>query len=213
MASNTARRKTILSLQPTTRRLRVVTTLAAALFLAGAGVHAQSSGDDNHDKSLDVKSSVGDLHLGNDGDVRDTGLPAYPGARLRKHDDDRNSANLALFTSAFGFKLVVVNYDSDDAPAKVIAYYRGKLRKYGKILECHTSKHGGDISSHDDNDDSTKSKELTCEGDNTGPIVELKTGTEDNQHIVAIEPAESGSGSTFAIVYVRTRGKRPISSE
>ena len=208
MASHSATRKTISSLRVTAVGFRVAAALAAALFLCAAGAHAQASGDDSQDRSLDIKSSVGDVHVGNDGDVRETGLPAYPGARLRKHDDNRNSANLALFTSAFGFKLVVVNYDSNDAPSKVITYYRGKLKKYGKVLECHTSKHGGDVSAHADNDDSEKSKELTCDRDNTGNVIELKAGTEDNQHIVAIEPAESGAGSTFAIVYVRTRGKQ-----
>jgi hypothetical protein len=206
MASLIATCKTLYSLLVAGRRLRVATALTTALFLSAAGAHAQASGDDS-DKSVDIRSSVGDMHLGNDGDIRETGLPAYPGARLRTHDENKNSANLALFTSAFGFKLVVVNYDSGDAPGKIVAYYRGKLKKYGKVLECHTSKHGGDVSAHAD-DDSGKSKELTCEGDNTGDVVELKVGTEDNQHIVAIEPADDGKGSTFAIVYVRTRGKQ-----
>jgi len=188
-------------------RVGVVSSLAMALLLCASGANAQAA-DDHQDKGLDVKSSVGDMHLGNDGDIRETGLPAYPGARLRKHDQDRNSANLALFTSAFGFKLVVVNYDSDDAPGKVIAYYRSKLKKFGKVLECHTGKHGGDIGAHDDDDNSSKSKELTCDGDNSGDVLELKAGTEDNQHIVAVEPAESGTGSSFAVVYVYTRGKQ-----
>ena len=54
------------------------------------------------------------------------------------------------------------------------------------------------IRKHDD------SNELTCEGD-AGHNVELKVGTRDDQHIVAIE--SSGSGSNFSLVYVRTHGK------
>ncbi len=208
MESNIARRKTLSGLLVAGRRLRVAGALATALFLSTAGAHGQASGDDSQDKSLDIRSSVGDMHLGSDADARETGLPVYPGARIRKHDEDRNSANLALFTSAFGFKLVVVNYESDDVPSKIVAYYRGKLKKYGKVLECHTSKHGGDVNAHADDDDSAKSKDLKCDGDNTGDVVEQKVGTEDNQHIVAIEPAENGTGSTFAIVYVYTRGKQ-----
>jgi len=208
MESDIARHEALRGLLVSGRRFRVAALFAIALFLFAAGAHAQASGDDSQDKSVDIRSSVGDLHLGNDGDVRETGLPAYPGARIRKHDEDRDSANLALLTSAFGFKLVVVNYDSDDAPSKIIAYYRGKLKKYGKVLECHTSKHGGDVDAHAGDDDSGKSKELKCEGDNTGDVVELKVGTEDNQHLVAIEPDENGKGSAFAIVYMRTRGKQ-----
>jgi hypothetical protein len=103
-------------------------------------------------------------------------------------------------------KLVVAKYDSDDPPAKVIDYYREHLKKYGKVLECHTSEHGGDA--HADVDDDKPSKELKCEGDNKGPVTELKVGTEDNQHVVAIEPHDGGTGSTFALVYVHTRGKQ-----
>jgi hypothetical protein len=164
--------------------------------------------DSSQDKKLDVRSSVGDLHLGDDADARKTGLPLYPGARLKPDEESRNKVNLGILTEAFGIKLVIVNYDSDDAPGKVIDFYRDKLKKYGKVLECHSSKHGGDVDVNPDDKDSEKSKELKCEGDNKGPVTELKVGREDNQHVVAIEPNEGHSGSTFALVYVHTRGKQ-----
>jgi hypothetical protein len=104
-------------------------------------------------------------------------------------------------------KLLVAKYESDDPPAKVIDYYRDKLKKYGKVLECHSQKHGGDVEVNDSDKDSKDSKELKCE-DNSGPVTELKVGTEDNQHVVAIEPRDASKGSTFALVYVHTRGKR-----
>jgi hypothetical protein len=184
--------------------------LTLALALSGIltlPVFAQNS----ENKNLDIKSSVGDLHVGSDADARKAGLPLYPGARLKTgtQDGDSNQANLSLFTEAFGFKLVVSSYDSDDAPAKIIDFYRDKLKKYGKVLECHTQKHGGNVDVHDDDKDSKdkKSKELKCD-ENSGPVTELKVGTEDNQHAVAVEPRDSGKGSTFALVYVHTRGKQ-----
>ncbi len=179
-------------------------TLALALALT-----LPAFAQDSQNKNLDVRSSVGDLHIGSDADARKTGLPLYPGARLKAGtaDGDSNQANLSLLTEAFGFKLVVSNYESDDAPAKVIDYYRGKLKKYGKVLECHTQKHGGNVDVHDDDKNSKASKELKCD-DDSGPVTELKVGTEDNQHIVAIEPRDASTGSTFALVYVHTRGKQ-----
>jgi hypothetical protein len=48
---------------------------------------------------------------------------------------------------------------------------------------------------------------LKCD-ENSGPVTELKVGTENNQHMVAIEPRDTGKGSTFALVYVHARGKR-----
>src|SRR5579864_7146819 len=180
-------------------------TLALAI-VAALPVLGQDSGNQN--KNLDVRSSAGDLHIGGDADARETGLPLYPGARLKTDDENKSQANLSILTEAFGMKLVVAKYDSDDAPGKVLDFYREKLKKYGKVLECHSQKHGGDVDVHDDDDkNSGKSKELKCD-ENAGPVTELKVGTEDNQHIVAVEPPDSGKGAHFALVYVHTRGKQ-----
>jgi hypothetical protein len=63
---------------------------------------------------------------------------------------------------------------------------------------------------NDDNDSKDgKNKELKCDQD-SGPVVELKVGTEDNQHVVAIEPADASKGSTFALVYVHTHKQGDI---
>jgi hypothetical protein len=191
--------------------LRLTLAAAVAILLSMPRLNAQQTDNRGQDKHLDIRSSAGDLHMGNDADARDTGLPAYPGARLRHDDDDKdgkNSANLAISTESFGIKLIVVDYDSDDSPGKVIGFYRDKLKKYGRVLECHTAEHGGDIHVNSGKNDSNGNKEVKCDGDNTGNVVELKVGTEDNQHLVAIEPAKKGDGSTFALVYVHTRGKQ-----
>ncbi len=171
---------------------------------------------DSQNKNLDIQSSVGDLHMGADADAKKAGLPLYPGARPKTDDKNNSQANLSLLTEAFGMKLIVANYVSDDSPAKVIDFYRDKLKKYGKVLECHSTKHGGDVDVHDDDKDDDKdkdgdksskaNKELKCE-QSSGPVTELKVGTEDNQHVVAIEPGDGSKGSTFALVYVRTHGK------
>ena len=184
------------------RSFALALTLAAALT---PPVCAQDSGAQK--KNLDISSSVGDMHVGNDADARKTGLPLYPGARLKSDNENNGNANLSVLTEAFGMTLVVAKYDSDDAPAKIVDFYRDKLKKYGKVLECHTQTHGGDVDVHDDSKDSEGGKELKCE-ENSGPVTELKVGTEDNQHVVAIEPRDASKGSTFALVYVHTRGKR-----
>jgi hypothetical protein len=184
---------------------RHLTFAIALLWALMLPVCAQDSGTQN--KNLDITSSVGDLHVGSDADARKAGLPLYPGARLKSDDENRNQANLSVLTEAFGMKLVVANYDSDDAPAKIIDFYRDKLKKYGKVLECHSQKHGGNVEVHEGDKDSKDGKELKCD-ENSGPVTELKVGTEDNQHLVAIEPRDSSKGSTFALVYVHTRGKR-----
>lgn len=180
--------------------------LAWGLALA-AGFVLPTFSQDSQDKNLDIKSSVGDLHVGKDADAKKMGVPLYPGARPKASDDNNDRANLSVLTEAFGMKLLVANYVSEDAPAKILDFYRDKLKKYGKVLECHSQKHGGDVDVHDDDKDSGKGKELKCD-ENSGPVTELKVGTEDNQRIVAVEPGESSKGTKFALVYVHTRGKQ-----
>jgi hypothetical protein len=180
--------------------------LTTALAVAVLSLPALAQQSDTQDKPFDVQSSVGDMHVGKDADARKAGLPLYPGARP-KVEKDNDPLNFGILTETFGLKLVVAKYESDDGPAKVIDFYRDKLKKYGKVLECHSQKHGGDVDVHEDDKDSKGSKELKCEQD-SGPVTELKVGTEDNQHVVAVEPRDSGKGSTFALVYVHTRGKR-----
>lgn len=182
-------------------RLTTSAAMATAL-IAGASAAAQAQDQDKH---LDIQSSAGDLHLGADADAKKAGLPLYPGARIH-HEENDNNANLSLLTEAFGFKLIVAKYESDDAPAKIIDFYRDRLKKYGKVLECHTREHGGEHSDFDD--DEKQPKELKCEGDNTGPVTELKVGTQNNQHVVAVEPVEGHAGAKFSLVYLHTRGKQ-----
>jgi hypothetical protein len=177
---------------------RISIALTAALMLAACSVNVKkdSAGED---KNVDINTPFGGIHVNKDADVRDTGLPVYPGARQKQRGDSGNekSANVDISSSSFGVKVVAIEYESDDAPGKVVAYYKESLKKYGKVLECHTDSgnynyHGG-------------SEELRCEGNNNGKKVELKAGTRSNQHIVSIEP--QGKGADFALVYVRTRGK------
>jgi hypothetical protein len=189
--------------------------IVVVALLFTSSLFAQDS--ENKNENFDVRSSVGDLHIGADADARKAGLPLYPGAHPKTKDADGNDnkVNLGLLTEAFGIKLVVAKYESDDAPAKVVDFYRDKLKKYGNVLECHSQKHSGegvgiwdDDSKDSDSKKDSKNKELKCESDNSGPVTELKVGTEDNQHDVAVETGDGGKGTTFALVYVYTRGKR-----
>lgn len=182
----------------------VAFAIASILLLAAA--FAQDSGQ--KDQSFDVRSSAGDLHVGPDADAKKAGLPLYPGARL-VHDENNGPLNFGLLMENFGMKLVVAKYESEDAPEKVISYYRGKLKKYGKVLECHSQKQddGMQVPSDSARSDSKNSsnKQLTCD-QNSGPVTELKVGSENNQHLVAVEPRDS-KGCTFSMVYLHSRGK------
>jgi hypothetical protein len=180
--------------------LGVVTLGALLLPACSLNVKKEQNGED---KQVDITTPLGGLHVSKGANVSDVGIAVYPGARLKQNDSDGNdkSANVNISSFGFGLKVVALEYQSNDSPDKLIAYYKDELKKYGKVLECHTAHFdvdpdikGSDHSSH----------ELTCDGSN-GSNVELKVGTKENQHIVAVEP--DGEGSSFSLVYVRTHGK------
>ncbi len=176
----------------------VLTTLL--LPACSVNVKKQKNGED---KQVDISTPVGGIHVSKDADAADVGLAVYPGARLKQKDSDGSdkSANVNISGFGYGLKVVALEYESDDSPAKLVAYYKDQLKKYGSVLECHT--HHLDVNT-DMKDSGHGSHELTCEGA-SGNNTELKVGTKENQHIVAVEP--EGKGSSFSLVYVRTHGK------
>jgi hypothetical protein len=177
-------------------------SLFALLVLPACSVNVKKEAD-GQDKQVDIHTLLGGVHVSNQVDVSDVGLPVYPGARLKEKDSDGGDKSANVNLSGFGIKVIALEYESDAAPAKVLSFYRDQLKKYGGVLECHTSSLDMDMNmgSHDSKNGSN---ELTC-GGNHGDNIELKVGKKDDQHIVAVQP--EGKGSSFSLVYVRTHGK------
>jgi hypothetical protein len=177
----------------------------AAICLAHFGCSVNVKKEANgQDKQVDIHTPVGGIHVSKEANVSDVGVNVYPGARLKEGDSDGSdkSANVNISGFGFGIKVVALEYESNDAPAKILSFYRDQLKKYGNVLECHTSGHFNvNMDSHGSK---SESNELTCDGGN-GNNIELKVGRKDDQHIVAVEP--EGKGSSFSLVYVRTHGK------
>jgi hypothetical protein len=177
--------------------------LACGLLLPACSVNVKKEAN-GQDKQVDIHTLLGGVHVSKQADVADTGLDVYPGARAKedRSDQDDKSANVDISGFGYGLKVVAVTYESEDAPGKILAFYKDRLKKYGNVLECHTSH--GNWSINLGKKESGNSNELTCNGTG-GDETELKVGRQDNQHIVAIEP--EGKGSSFSLVYVRTHGK------
>lgn len=132
------------------------------------------------------------------------GLPIYPGAELVKKSDkgDKNNDGAADVNFSFGgFQLRVkaASYRSDDGQEKVTAFYRKALGRYGDVIECQNDKPVSAM---------TRTAEgLTCADDQKNHIkmdkdlsekMELKAGSQQHQHIVAIDREEGGT--KFGIV-------------
>ena len=87
--------------------------LIFALALSGTltlPVLAQDS--NSQDKPFDVRSSVGDMHVGKDASAEKQGLPLYPGARARRKN---------LRPVANSFNLCSINTFSHDPRPHVLA--------------------------------------------------------------------------------------------
>jgi len=174
----------------------------ALLPACSVNVKKQANGED---KQVDIKTPMGGIHVSKQADASDTGLAVYPGARLKAKgsEGDDKSANVNISGFGFALKIIALQYESDATPEQLVSFYRDQLKKYGNVLECHSANHlnlDTNMSDKSRND----SHELTC-GGSRGNHIELKVGTKENQHIVAVEP--EGKGSGFSLVYVRTHGK------
>jgi hypothetical protein len=178
----------------------VVTALA---LLPACSVNVKK-GDGGDDKQVDISTPVGGIHVSKNAEPADVGLPVYPGARQKQKGSDGSdkSANVNISSFGYGVRVAALEYESDDPPGKLVAFYKDQLKQYGNVLICHTSHLNVDTDIKNPDHSST---ELTCEGGD-GKNVELKVGTKENQHIVAVEP--DGKGSSFSLVYVRTHGKQ-----
>ena len=178
----------------------LVASVAVATWLLPACSVNVKKEKNGQDKQVDISTPMGGIHVSKGVNPGDVGVAVYPGATLKAKDNGEDkSANVNISSFGYGLKVVALEYQSNDAPEKVVAFYKDQLKKYGDVLVCHTT--GINVNAGYKKHDSNT---LACEGD-SGHDVELKVGTQENQHIVAIEP--SGSGSNFSLVYVRTHGK------
>ncbi len=126
--------------------------------------------------------------------VEGIGLPVYPGAELvKKKDKDSGSADVNLSFGKFQLRVKAASYRTPDSPEEVNSYYRDALKKYGTVIACSHDQPVGTP---------TRTEEgLTCSDNDkhnnvtTSPSVkvELKAGSKQHQHIVAIEPENSGT--------------------
>jgi hypothetical protein len=175
--------------------MNVYVACVAVLSLVVAGCNA---GETDSDQGSGLA-----FRVSGEATAADAGLPAYPGAKPYKDEDDSDdAANLGISTPAFGLKVVAMNLETRDAPERVATFYQKALSRYGRVLECR-----------DDGADDTGTRvvaadgdELVCEEDEPGThTVVYKVGTEKNQRLVAIKP--HGTGTRFSLVHFDVRGE------
>ena len=163
------------------------TVLSAAILLVGSAV---SSGQDS---GVNLA-----LHANSHTRAADIGLPIYPGATLYKDDGNDSGADLGLTAGDFHFALLAVNYVTSDPAARVLAFYRKLLSRYGEVLECDQGKPVGALTV-------TRSG-LTCGqvgsgNTNSSTDHEIRAGSPHQYRIVGIDDSHPGS-TRFGLVYL-----------
>ena len=186
-------------------KLSLGALFAALLILPACSINASDKHNSKDGEAhVDIKSPMGDLHVSEQADIHDAGLTLYPGAKPAPKDDsdDKKSANVNLSLPGFSLKVVAAEFTSDDSTEKIIAYYGKELQKYGKPIQCKGAWGGGaHVNKSTSDKDKDTDKPVSCDSEGSGDSVELKVGTEGNQHVVSVKP--HSSGSRFALVYVR----------
>lgn len=139
------------------------------------------------------------LNASDNASAQDVGLPFYPGAKVHKKDkDDDSSAKVSGSFGLFGMKIVAVELDAADAPAKVASFYVPAIHRYGPVLDCSAGKPRPPVAPKD-------SMRLDCSDDHPKPgEFVFKAGSKKDFHLVNVRP--EGAGSRIALVYIQLRG-------
>jgi hypothetical protein len=179
------------------RHLPVVIVAAGILLFSACSVSVKKDAD-GKEKNVEIDTPIARLHVDKGPNASDTGLSVYPGSRRVEDglDGNEKGATVSILTGLFGLKVVAVKYQTDDSVEKVKDYYRSQLQQYGNYLECRANT----VAINPGIGDDSHSNRLVCE-QNSGNNIELKAGTRNNQHAVAIEPL--AKGCKYALVYLQ----------
>lgn len=178
-------------------QMAAATAMVATVLVTGCRVESSKQGGNDN---VRIATPFGGMQVKtNDASVlQGMGLPAYPGATLLKKDNDHGAADVNMNFGSFHLRVKAASYQTPDSPDKVEAFYRKALAAYGDVIKCSNDKPVGEP---------TQTAEgLTCDNDHKHVQIdddmsrkmELKAGSKQHQHIVAIDA--DGSGTRLGLV-------------
>lgn len=183
----------------------VVVALAGFMGISLGGCSLSVDDKDKQNGKVDIQTPFANLKVDSSEKAADNGIPIYPGAHPRPAENgDNHSANINMGAAGFGLKVIAAEYETDDPPEKVKAFYQDKMKRFGKVLVCKGHSSGSDVHISVDQKDDNDNK-LSC-SDTSGNGWEIKAGTSDDERLVSIEP--HGSGTRFGTVLLQTHGKQ-----
>jgi hypothetical protein len=181
-----------------TKAFLTIPAMAIILALAtGCRVEEHKNGDN---EDVKIATPFGGMSVKTDQSaVQDgVGLAVYPGATLLKEDNKNSgSADVNFSFGSFHLGVKAVSYQTSDSPDKVTAFYRKDMARYGAVILC---RNGHAVGTPDHTQDG-----LTCNSDHGSKgdwdddsKDELKAGSRQRQHIVAVE--QKGGGTKIGLV-------------
>jgi len=141
------------------------------------------------DATVSIATPLGGMVVRTGQDVGHTGMPVYPS----RENDDTDGANVTLGTRWFGLHVVAAEYESRDAPGRVLDFLprtdenvrrRDRVPRQYQLQGRPTCLSlSQPFSSH----------------------VQLLVGIEEQHRVVSVKPRGSGSG--FALVSIQTAAR------
>ncbi len=180
-----------------TKRLAVVAMMLALVAAQGCRVQNHKNGDSDDVKiatpfgGMSVKTNQAAVQ----GNV---GLAVYPGAQPVSKDNDNGAADVNLSFGNFHLGVKALSYKTPDSPDKVIAFYRKDLARYGAVILCRDHKPVGTPAVTQDGLACNSQNGGSVQTDQEGRAGELKAGSKQHQHVVAID--QDGAGTKFGLV-------------
>lgn len=135
---------------------------------------------------------------------RSLGVPVFPGATPRaERTSSHNGKATVSLEDVVVRKLSAEVFVSDQAPDRILDFYRDQLKHYGTVTECTG---GRNTRVHVRVDADEVSEPAACRAANFGAgETEIKATSDNERFIISVQPTPNGS--EFAIVRVESARK------
>lgn len=171
--------------------------IAGMVLVSGCRIESNKQGGDDNVK---IATPFGGMQVKTNDDtvLQGMGLPAYPGAVLVKKDNDHGAADVNMNFGNFHLRVKAASYRTTDSPDKVEAFYRKALGRYGDVIQCSNDRPVGEPTHTTEGLTCDNDKKHVSINDDMSRKMELKAGSKQHQHIVAINP--EGTGTKLGLV-------------
>jgi len=170
-------------------------------FATGCRIDEHKSGDGKND-DVKIATPFGGMSVKTNSAVVEggVGLTVYPGAELVKKENgkDNGAADINMSFGSFHLGVKAISYRTPDSPDKVLAFYRKDMAHFGSVILCKGTNAVGTPDHTQDGLTCDKEKGNNIHIDDDRSQQELKAGSKQHQHIVAI--TTEGSSTKIGLI-------------